>query len=1323
MRRVLLAGVCCLGALAAWAAPGDENWGQPVRLLPPDFDVEIGGFFGPGSDMRPDGTGRLWVLHKQTQYRHDQLATWEGGQWRVLDIIPERTTTARLDEGPDGTVTCSWEGAMIQLKGLRMRVASGVASPGDLAQIYRDASGSLWGGILPPGAGRVAFPESEGLETLLSIRLKDAPPAVSDKAHRVLRDNRGRYWFSFNGHDFPYLVGVFPEDEPPAQRPDCRNLKDTEFPQINMMLIGPSGAVRVFPGKPERHPSPGMQLPPVLGRLFWDSPESFLFSDNGLALWRVHTDTLCAQALYPKDTDYDYQYDQRMIMNGVAVTGDRRLLATGWGLLALEKDGAWTELLAAEDLRLYPGGNGWWAVSHAESNPNEPVLAFVPGDGGDPAVIRHPCGLKVAQIDLSWQEPDGGMALLDKDRACVQTLSPEDLGGLLERGRSGAGTRCAARVFAAQAPLIAPDGQAYVLNRHLRRGAYLHRWDGSDWETVTIDTIPPSINYSALPNHRYLPPGMTYALLAGDGRIWACNEVDRPAFAVDVETKEVVRFPSFLEALKNPETRPKTFVAGSRKSRMPLFCRDGRVIVTGVDTLYCLKRDRWRTFTGSELEIRRFDESVDVYVDEEDRVCVLSGEVFQVMASGEDFFTRTSPPAGAVAKAAKPPAKPAHNRPPTLRMINQRVREGVHGYLDVSNSVIEDRLGMTWSVRDGALKCSAFGLETEVYPAEERSPFLTWHLFTDIRRSSRGGVFLATGYSILVFVPTAPSTLETVAEAAVLGDGSVALNFTTAGEGLRHAWRVDRGPWTATDQGAAVAGPLPPGRHVVEVYAFDAQLNADVTPLSLTVGESAAPESLEAAPKRAPHGGILGVRGFDAVNTPLVAPDRGVFMLARNAARDVSLHRWDGRDWAEMPVGGEPPEPPAPRPDLYLPDSVDPDQFALADDGKLWVYEGHFDQRGQVVDFDKGEKRHFASLRARLEDPATRPSGFTNPAGRHTAPLVCADGRVVLRQGTRLYCLEGGAWRGHNLSALDPRPLFPREPFPLHTDGHGRLFVEKGGVGYVLKPGAAEFVPLIPPQKEKLVARIDIDGLSGASRPIPRKKTEEEPPPPPGPCLDALGMEWRLGEEGVVCAAHGDELLAAGREGLPFNILAMPDVVVRGPRGGLFVRTTGGALVFLAQKGPLPETRAKVAPQPDATARLSLATERVAVRHAWRVDTGPWKATHEREVSVGPLAPGMHVVEVYAFSDLLDADPTPERLFLDIQIQHDAALLLDALAKGDKARRDWAMDRLRAMGPDALKAVDVRLAETADADVKWVLEAARQQLERTLDRGDAAIEK
>ena len=72
---------CCLALLcaAAFAAVGDENWGEEIVLLPPELDVEISDFVDDDKDGGADGTGRFWALHDQTQYRANHLATWEGG--------------------------------------------------------------------------------------------------------------------------------------------------------------------------------------------------------------------------------------------------------------------------------------------------------------------------------------------------------------------------------------------------------------------------------------------------------------------------------------------------------------------------------------------------------------------------------------------------------------------------------------------------------------------------------------------------------------------------------------------------------------------------------------------------------------------------------------------------------------------------------------------------------------------------------------------------------------------------------------------------------------------------------------------------------------------------------------------------------------------------------------------------------------------------------------------------------------------------------------------------------------------------------------------
>ncbi|HOC72270.1 MAG TPA: hypothetical protein PKL54_05610 [Candidatus Hydrogenedentes bacterium] len=604
---------------------------------------------------------------------------------------------------------------------------------------------------------------------------------------------------------------------------------------------------------------------------------------------------------------------------------------------------------------------------------------------------------------------------------------------------------------------------------------------------------------------------------------------------------------------------------------------------------------------------------------------------------------------------------------------------------------------MTWEVKDGALVCSAHGLESVVCPASPSSPFNTWGCFREVRRSSLGGVFLSPAYRQVLFVPTAPFPADTRAALSQDGEGRQVLAFSTEGEGLRHAWRVDRGSWQATEQAEAVVGVLSPGPHLVEVYAFDTQLSADTTPASFSIG--AAPEAAEEAPVAT----AFPLEVAEVVSAPLVAPDGGVYVLARNEARETLLRRWDGKEWREQPAGGAPEQPDTPPADLFIPSRVEPDELALADDGRVWAYEGGFPQRGFIISFADGAREYFPFLRERLEDPAARPASFRPAEGRHTAPVLCPDGRVALRMGLRLFCLENGAWRGFRLDTLDKRPVFAWEPFPLGVDEQGRLRVEKAGVCFTLAAGAAAFEPCVPlPEPSERGTR-----------------PEQVTPPPPGPCLDTFGMAWRVGDRGLVCALGEEELVVIPPgESLPFLGQEDLELVLRPPCGGVLALARTGKLAVFPPSGDAPATAARAEARDNAVIQLAMTTPGEGVRHVWRVDGGPWALAQGPEAETPPLPPGTHTVEVCAFSGLMSADPTPERFSLEIAPQNDIATLSAALAAGG-ARGLWALDQLKSMGAEGLALAKARLAATTDPGERWALEAAVQRLEEAASAEEA----
>ncbi len=1049
---------CCLALLcaAAFAAVGDENWGEEIVLLPPDNYNEISDFLGRSDDIRADGTGRVWVLYK-SQYGHRQLATWEQGQWRGVSLLPDRVSEAALLDGPDGSVACVWNSGALQIKGLRARRHTGELPPRNGLQIFGDAAGRYWAYVPARSAAiQAAFPAESAPEFSASLPEEGLNGLNAPMVLPAFRDAAGRYWFAMRS-DFPgdwgtpTLVGVYPESAPPAERPACQTRDGLEFPRANILLVGPSGELRRFPGKPQnpQWQNPSQQV--NTGTLFTTSSGNLFLSNRGIGFWSVRTEPLCAQQEYPPDMTLEYGPDMRMNVNAVIDSKGGALVGTDAGVFLLGADGTWTARAAGECRGLFAGEGGVWAAFSTDSHIGLPVLVFLPDDEGAPVSFSTPCGLEVISIDMCWPAPDGGIVALDRERIRVQTVSREDLARLLKEQPTAQAAMDGVEFFSTSSFLIGPDGRAYVAETIPNWETRLHVWDGGGWNTISLAKIPAELQNIVPGNPGHPLDTASKVFLDKKGNLWTLGSgMESPAFLVDMSTGKSSRALSFLKLLEWQARSSGGFVAAPPGYSLPLLCADGRIAAAEYSTLHCFMDGTWRKFDASELEVERFGQKSAVYLDDQDRICVLSGEVLQVLAPGERFFKRMPPPANAATIAPAPRPERQYTRP-SFALLNELVESRADNYYSLIDWPFTNDLGMTWTVRDGALVCSAHGLESVVFSASHSSPFHTWARFINVQRSALGGVFVQLSFERLLFLPAAPFSFPADTRAALSqdGEGRQVLAFSTEGEGLRHAWRVDRGPWQATEQAEAVVGVLSPGPHLVEVYAFDTQLNADTTPASFFLG--AAPEAAEEAPA-AP---AFPLEVAEVVSAPLVAPDGGVYVLARNEARETLLRRWDGKEWREQPAGGAPEQPDTPPEDLFIPSRVEPDELALADDGRVWVYEGGFPQRGFILSFADGAREYFRFLRERLEDPAARPASFRPAEGRHTAPVLCPDGRVALRMGLRLFCLENGAWRGFRLDTLDKRPVFPWEPFPLGVDGQGRLRVEKAGVCFTLAAGAA----------------------------------------------------------------------------------------------------------------------------------------------------------------------------------------------------------------------------------------------------------------------------
>ncbi|HQL95770.1 MAG TPA: hypothetical protein PL005_13925, partial [Candidatus Hydrogenedentes bacterium] len=324
---------CCLALLcaAAFAAVGDENWGEEIVLLPPESEIQIHVFADDEEDIRVDGTGRFWALYSQGNPTGQQLATWEEGQWRPTALLGDGIIPAMLLDGPDGSLICVWNAGMVQVMGLRALHSSGQLPPQNRIQIFKDTRGQFWAHLVPDtGQARFAFPSES--DPLVSVPFPN--PMFSPFSTPVIlpafRDGKGRFWFPLN--EFmsmqlgPCLACVLP-DVALKLHPSGEDGWDSSTCWPSMVSFSPSGEVVPVNGKPSFRGSDQFYQPRE-ARLFPLSGETFLFSDRGVMLWRRDGTGAYFTPVYPKDMEKMSQRDTRMNVNAALSREGRIWLAT-----------------------------------------------------------------------------------------------------------------------------------------------------------------------------------------------------------------------------------------------------------------------------------------------------------------------------------------------------------------------------------------------------------------------------------------------------------------------------------------------------------------------------------------------------------------------------------------------------------------------------------------------------------------------------------------------------------------------------------------------------------------------------------------------------------------------------------------------------------------------------------------------------------------------------------------------------------------------------------------------------------------------------------
>lgn len=905
----LLIIACLLTAPQAFA---EGEWGEPV-VLSEAAEAWQGVLPMEGSDnVEMDASGRVWRLLPKMG-GGAVPATWEDGRWRIAELGQNdaRVDLRGLRSGPHGSVYCLWRRGVMELRGLRVRHTPPPQPATGQAHFFEDRLGEVWGFFpMSPSHTIVAGSQDEG-RWLFSLPMSQSGAlllysAASGENPKVLRDGAGRLWMGIMtlnetaGGFTEMLAGILPEGAAP---PDF-GAAGTE-PAIPMALLGRSGEMAVFSPPSLR----GAQSPNFSVRAHFRDKDTLWVVAEGRALWEVALNTLKSRLLSPPEESFLDNYpNPRLNISAILPLGDRVLAAAEDGVWAVTGT-AWRKLAPGKASGLFPAEGGAWAAFQIPPGDTAPPLVFIPEGDGAARAVPLDRGGAIRSADKAWLGPAGELVLHDGTTQRVRVVDATEQLELLAAAGDPPAPLPGVRVFnTALNPLSTPDGRVIILAKDPAQQLSLHVWDGHAWRDTPLSLGGDYWNPSNLDNVRLA--------LADTGGIWVYDPGQHggTAFAAPGRGENTIAFcrgmvvdaaggvepfASVQEMLEDPAKRPGAFIA---PEGAPLICPDGRVAYRLGRILYCLDGGTWRRHDLARLGAAvQGGEHLPLYVDDEGRICVEKGGKRHGLAPGATAF---EPVPGPPLHAAQTPAPPPPQRWGGMQpaMPGQPFQDGAGAENGSGAKGVTDELGMTWSVVEGALRCAAHDVEAVPVPGVDGSPFFRWTTLERVTRGPRGELFAHAAAGPVIFVPRGTAPPQTRATATLQEDGRAALRFTTEASGLRHAWRVDGGPWSATDLAGAVTEPLTPERHRVEVYAFDNRLNAAPEPVRLEVGEDTPPTPEALAALLLQEGGerqtwalkrleALGAAGLAAVEQRLLVTvddgDRWRLEAARQLLEDA----------------------------------------------------------------------------------------------------------------------------------------------------------------------------------------------------------------------------------------------------------------------------------------------------------------------------------------------------------------------------------------------------------------------------------------------------
>ena len=348
--------------------------------------------------------------------------------------------------------------------------------------------------------------------------------------------------------------------------------------------------------------------------------------------------------------------------------------------------------------------------------------------------------------------------------------------------------------------------------------ATLRQWDGERW---IAHAIPDA---DGQPDENDPPTILTDA----EGRVWVMPFDEGKLHILDTKTDQWQRFPGVREAYLALRDRPPHFLASPDPNEStfdPQYSADRRRIAFrgNVGAIYYYDGASWQRFDRAKITgSKASDHSLGPpWFDPEGK---LSVNIRPKATWRRDDAGHWSP----VAFESHFPVDiwSENARRPTLVPPEGSVT-------NEPDAIAVDNLGTFWLGWKGNLYRCIPGQCVPVFGPEEVNPFLAGTIVSSAFVDAHGNAFLFTGgerTGVFLLRPKSPPPRTEVTVTAGAADAVKVRWHTASTLPVRYRWRLDDGPWQATDESVLTLDDLPNGPHTVAVTARDADLQAEAVP-------------------------------------------------------------------------------------------------------------------------------------------------------------------------------------------------------------------------------------------------------------------------------------------------------------------------------------------------------------------------------------------------------------------------------------------------------------------------------------------------------------